>query len=756
LNVLNIQFDYLSGITWFDSANNYLLQYEAEYNTGSGTEARWLITMNSAYSYYAYDLFGQWYFFGEGSIIGYAPGDLSDGNVQLFDCNVTPTPTPTPLPLFNEYVTSQMRSILAGKDSKSRYFDGVQANGLYGLDLFLDFYQNNVNSGNYTDSEATKNFVRNPNCWAYDIDLTCFSPWNMHPTIRLPSPPYGPNTLIGSSNHMHGTLISPRHVIFCTHARYYPPNGSEMRFITKDNVVVTRTLVNTIEVPPGGGLPPDYTVGLLDSDVPNTITFAKVLPDNWKNRIDPKNKLLIIHANQDKSIFLSSFGYNGWGPNGISVNEQELQNFERLGQSVRLLDSGTPWFLVIDNNPIFIGQPSYSFFILINQLKSAVNQTMLDLGGGYQLTDINLDRFKYLSIPTPTPTPTPPPTPPIVHHLGKLNGTTWYNLGENFFTGSVINCIAFDRLGNLYAAGSFVTYEGNAINIAKWDGISWSSLGNLFDFPVFANAAPIYSICIDSIGNVYVGGYFNISLSGSASCIFKWDGISWSHVGTGISGSFGGMGIRCMNIDNQGNLYVGGNFTIAVGGIVTRGIAKWDGVSWSNVGDGLPTSSDRIDSIAVDSENNIYVGGTFSTIGGISVNKIAKWNGTSWSGLGSGLNISCSAICIDENDNVYVGGGFTIAGGISANKIAKWDGTSWSALGDGFNSNVFTLAAYNNDIYAAGLFTASGSLNARIAKWNGTSWSSLLSTSNYNFDDSIIMHLRTLKFDALGNLHCGY
>jgi hypothetical protein len=504
--------------------------------------------------------------------------------------------------------------------------------------------------------------------------------------------------------------------------------------------------------------------------VPETITFAKVLPDNYRDKMDTSftwllldginkailnNKIFVIHSNQDKSIFLSAMDPYVSSPayfTAANTREQNQIDFERIEQSVRGLDSGSPYFLIIDNEPIFVGMPLSLFYILNPQVKSAVNQTMLNLGGGYQLTDVNLDRFRSIITPTPTPTPTPPPTPPIVHHLGKLNGTTWYNLGENFCTGSIINCIAFDRLGNLYAAGSFVTYEGNAINIAKWDGISWSGLGNLFDFMV---TGTIYSICIDSIGNVYVGGYFNISLSELKSCIFKWNGSSWSHVGTGISGN-SSTGIRCMDIDNQGNLYVGGNFTTA-GGIVARGIAKWDGTSWSNVGEGLSISStDRIDSIAIDSENNIYVGGTFSTIGEISIDKIAKWNGTSWSGLGSGLNVSCSAICIDENDNIYAGGGFTTAGGISANKIAKWNGTSWSALGNGFNLNVFTITAYNNEIYAAGLFTASGSLDARIAKWNGTSWSSLLSTSNYNFDDSIIMWLKTLKFDDLGNLHCGY
>ena len=60
----------------------------------------------------------------------------------------------------NSVTSDYIKNLLVGKDFKSRYFDDVQANGLYGLDLFLDFYQNNVNrAGGETDLNATANFV---------------------------------------------------------------------------------------------------------------------------------------------------------------------------------------------------------------------------------------------------------------------------------------------------------------------------------------------------------------------------------------------------------------------------------------------------------------------------------------------------------------------------------------------------------------------------------------------------------------------
>ena len=337
-------------------------------------------------------------------------------NYNFFNCK----------PLLNTYVSDQIRKLAINKDSKSRYFDGIQENGLYGLDLFLDFYQNNINSGLDDDSERTKNFVRNPNCWAYDVDLTCCSPWNMHPTLRLPG-----GYLTTTSNHTAGTLISPRHVIFCKHYDFYPPIGSDIRFITKNNETITRNIINIIEVEPiSGNSHTDYAIALLDSDVPDSISFAKVLPDNAFERMQLEwlapglpyghiiNKIFIIYLNQDKSVGIKHLGFwwNVWFYliyRDIPNYDNELQEFN---YGLRLYDSGSPMFLVINNEPILIGLdlgPNK-----IHQHRLDINTVMNQLGGGYQLTSYNLDNFAECVAPqmgppaTPYPTPSTPPPPP--------------------------------------------------------------------------------------------------------------------------------------------------------------------------------------------------------------------------------------------------------------------------------------------------------------------------------------------------------
>lgn len=293
----------------------------------------------------------------------------------------------------NSVTSDYIKNLLVGKDFKSRYFDGVQANGLYGLDLFLNFYQNNVNRADgETDLNATANFVRNPNCWAYDIDLTCCSPWNMHPTLRLNG-----GILPSSSHHMAGTLISPRHVIFCQHDSFYPPAGSLIRFVTKDNQTVTKTITALQESSAG-----DFTIGVLDSNVPPTITFARILPDNWRDKFamnydnsDFAEELLGVSLNQDKSVLLrriqippqiqndSVVNVLGYGPGPVDAM-----------RAIRKYDSGSPTFLIVDNTPIIVT----TFFRTtsgdaIYSCRHAINDAMLALGGGYTLTPANLDAY---------------------------------------------------------------------------------------------------------------------------------------------------------------------------------------------------------------------------------------------------------------------------------------------------------------------------------------------------------------------------
>jgi trimeric autotransporter adhesin len=118
-------------------------------------------------------------------------------------------------------------------------------------------------------------------------------------------------------------------------------------------------------------------------------------------------------------------------------------------------------------------------------------------------------------------------------------------------------------------------------------------------------------------------------------------------------------------------------------------------------------------------KNNFFIGLLF-ILAGIMIHISSQ--AQSWSPLANGTDGTISATCV-FNDELYVGGTFTTAGNIQASNIAKWNGKQWLALGSGFDASVNAICVYNGELYAGGMFTASGTeATSHIAKWNGTAW----------------------------------
>ncbi len=291
----------------------------------------------------------------------------------------------------------------------------------------------------------------------------------------------------------------------------------------------------------------------------------------------------------------------------------------------------------------------------------------------------------------------------------------WSGLG----TGLNGTCLAItiDEQGNLYAGGAFSQAGGvPASNIAMWDGQQWSALGSGLDNDCLA-------LAFDSQGNLYAGGIFENAGGAPASRIARWDGENWSALGAGLDNA-----CRSVAIDAEDNLYAGGIFLNA-GGVEASRIAQWDGSNWSSLDRGL---AGAVDDLAIDSRGNVYAVGTFTVTPppNLLLNRVAMWekDSTRWVALGSGLEGGASnAVAIDAEDNVFVGGGFNLAGGVAANRIAQWDGESFTPLGDGLGDTVQKLkVGPDGNLYAVGFFEESdGSPGNHIARWDGQNWSSL-------------------------------
>jgi hypothetical protein len=295
-------------------------------------------------------------------------------------------------------------------------------------------------------------------------------------------------------------------------------------------------------------------------------------------------------------------------------------------------------------------------------------------------------------------------------YIAKLSsGSSRWNMGSGI--NGTCYCIATDTSNNIYAGGSFNAANTGISYLASLRGTYLSLFPNTFNGQIFV-------IRYDKTGNLYAGGIFTTP----GNRIAKWNGTTWSALGTGLNNT-----CYAIAFDNANNLYAGGSFLTAGGNSVAR-IAKWDGTNWSALGTGGVDST--CCTIEFDSNNNLYAGGFFTTVGGVSALRIARWDGTTWYALRGGLNLACYSIAIDSSNNVYASGDYTLADNVSGTaRIAKWNGTSWSALGSGFNNNICYSIALDssNNLYATGTFLLASSVTgtAYVAKWNGTSWSAL-------------------------------
>jgi hypothetical protein len=315
------------------------------------------------------------------------------------------------------------------------------------------------------------------------------------------------------------------------------------------------------------------------------------------------------------------------------------------------------------------------------------------------------------------------------NYIAKWDGTTWSALGSGMggLGGStVVQALAVSGT-NLYVGGWFTTAGGVTVNgIAKWDGNAWSALGSGMAQDSGTTSGGVYALTVSGT-NIYAGGQFTAAGGVTANYIAKWDGSTWSALGSGMDGVAGALAV------SGTNLYAGGGFTTA-GGAAVSNIAKWDGSTWSSLGSGV---NSYVHALAI-SGTNLFAGGGFG---------IAKWNGVAWSALGSGINGSVAALAVSGTD-LYAGGNFTTAGGAPGNYLAKWDGSAWSALGSGVNSYVNALAIRGTNIYAGGYFTTAGGVTANyIAKWDGSTWSALGSGMNGS--------VNALAADGVGHLFVG-
>ena len=303
--------------------------------------------------------------------------------------------------------------------------------------------------------------------------------------------------------------------------------------------------------------------------------------------------------------------------------------------------------------------------------------------------------------------------------------------------------------GELYVGGDFEVIGGQIIRyLARWDGSSWSSVGELSgkveDMIVFQ-------------GKLYIQVKENdLSYQNEYQChdcnrIYTWDGSSiiWEQLDyAGINkplyskSAFGGS-------NNSNKKYeqwtIHDNKLFAY--ISTSAASSWDGyrfeLLWFN-GDYWQTYNvqNNYHGVLKSYKGNLYATliGSYSTFeaGFYKLGIEEAWDSGILYTFFQWINVAGESLSEPEiltiaeyNENLIVGGNFETIGGIVSENIASYDGNNWSTFGN-WSYEPYELKVFNNQLYVSFYFgNWNGNDFERVAILNGNSWSSLL----YNLSD---------------------
>lgn len=240
--------------------------------------------------------------------------------------------------------------------------------------------------------------------------------------------------------------------------------------------------------------------------------------------------------------------------------------------------------------------------------------------------------------------------------------------------------------GDLIVAGSFTSASGSAMtNVARYDGTMFHPMG--------MGIAGIVNCGIVHEGTIILGGGF---LGGD---IATWNGAQW------LFRSAGNMGptVHALHI-HDGVLYAateGGDFNrIYFVSALVNGQWSWDFSVFNGPIHALTSYG-----------GDLVVGGAF-TLGALrTMEHVARFDGETWSQLGNGLDTTVYAF--QAIDDVLYAGGVLYADGSPAFGLARFVDDEWTPVPDLHDqltpwvvgsTEVRTLAAYDDALVFGGTF----------------------------------------------------
>jgi len=298
--------------------------------------------------------------------------------------------------------------------------------------------------------------------------------------------------------------------------------------------------------------------------------------------------------------------------------------------------------------------------------------------------------------------------------IARLNADGTVDTTFNPNANSSVQSIAVQTDGKILIGGSFTALNGGAVPRNR---IARLNADGTVDTTFNPNAnSDVVSIAVQTDGKILIGGGFT-TLNGGAVprnsiARLNADGT----VDTTFNPNANG-GVQSIAVQTDGKILIGGFFTTLNGGAVPRNrIARLnaDGTVDTTFD---PNASSTVYSIAVQTDGKILIGGFFTTLNGGTVtrNFIARLNadGTVDTTFNPNANGFVLSIAVQTDGKILIGGGFTTlnpngSGAVTRNRIARLntDGTVDTTFNPNANSDVQSIAVQTDGkILIGGFFT---------------------------------------------------
>ena len=321
------------------------------------------------------------------------------------------------------------------------------------------------------------------------------------------------------------------------------------------------------------------------------------------------------------------------------------------------------------------------------------------------------------------------------NYVARVNSAGNLDLGFGAGTsaGDIVNAIKQQPDGKILIGGNFKSYSDVFTRgVARLEANG--ELDTTFDVGL-GTSSNVNVIALQPDGKIIIGGFFNsynniairniarLNANGTLDTTFTSPLINST-----------GATLNCITLQSDGKIIISGSFSLV--GLPDRTIQRLNANGTVDTTfNQAQTPNAQVRSITMQSDGKILIGGLFTSFGGVSRNFIARLNANGVLDLtfnpGTGANNTVQSIVVQANDKIIIGGNFSFFNGVPRGRMARLntDGTldpSFIVTVIGFGEVNKIVLTSTNKIIVGGSFPPA----------NGATANDLMSLNNDGSNDT--------------------